>query len=273
MKLLVCFFIVSFVSNQILADEMNQEFAYPGGVYVKKISFDQFQNGFYYLDMRVPTVKKGDKYYLLFGIPRDIDLSTKKIILKNGDNDYVITLNLKEKYFGKQNISISKKFTEPNDTVIDRIIKEKNILNLARNKWTSNNVDTNFILPVIGQISGVFGTNRFYNNKRGNYHNGVDFAASTGTNIVAPSSGKVLLTGDFFYNGKFVYMGHGMNLKSIFIHMDSVKVSKGDYVNKGDVIGHVGNTGKSAGPHLHWSVTLNSVYVDPMIFVNNTIIH
>ena len=64
-----------------------------------------------------------------------------------------------------------------------------------------------------------------------------------------------------------------MNLKSIFIHMDSIKVKIGDYVNKGDIIGHVGNTGKSTGPHLHWSVTLNSVYVDPMIFVNNTIIH
>ena len=149
MKLLVSFFIVSFISNQILANEMNQEFAYPGGVYVKKISVDQFQNGFYYLDMRVPTVKKGNNYYLLFGIPRDIDLTTKKIILKNGNNDYVITLHLKEKYFGKQNITTSKKFTEPNDTVIDRIIKEKNILNLARNKWTSNDIDTNFILSLI----------------------------------------------------------------------------------------------------------------------------
>ncbi len=273
MKLIINFFIVVLTFNIVLATEINQEFTYPGGIYVKKISFDQFQNGFYYLDMKVPTVKKNNSYYLLFGIPRDIDPSTKKIILKNGDDDYIISLILKEKYFGKQYINISTKFTEPDNIVIDRIIKEKDILNSARSKWISSNVDTDFILPVIGQVSGVFGTDRFYNNKRGNYHNGVDFAASTGTNIVAPSSGIVLLTGDFFYNGKFVYMDHGMNLKSIFIHMDSIKVSTGDSVNKGDIIGHVGNTGKSTGPHLHWSVTLNSVYVDPMIFVNNTIIH
>ena len=273
MKLLISFFIVAFAFNQVSATEVNQEFTYPGGVYVKEISSDQFQNGFYYLDMKVPTVKKNNTYYLLFGIPRDIDPNTKEIILKNGNNDHIITLLLKKKYFGTQYINISKKFTKPDDAMIDRIIKEKNILNSARSKWISNDIDTNFIVPVIGQISGVFGTDRFYNNKRGNYHNGVDFAAKTGTNIIAPSSGVVLLTGNFFYNGNFVYMDHGMNLKSIFIHMDSIKVNIGDYVNKGDIIGHVGNTGKSTGSHLHWSVTLNSVYVDPMIFINNTIIH
>lgn len=273
MKLFITFCIATLIFSQVSADEINQEFSYPGGVYIKEISFDEFQNGFYYLDIKVPTLEKNNNYYLLFGIPRDIDIKTKGVILRNGDKDYVLTLTIKEKSFGKQYINISEKFTNPSDAVIERIIEEKNILNSARKKWISNNIDTDFILPVIGQISGVFGTNRFYNNKRGNYHNGVDFAASTGTDIIAPSSGEVLLTGDFFYNGKFVYMDHGMNLKSIFIHMDSINVNKGDYVNKGEIIGHVGNTGKSTGPHLHWSVTLNSVYVDPMIFINNTIIH
>jgi len=273
MKLLTIFCIATLTFNHVLANDINQEFSYPGGVYVKEINFDEFKNGFYYLDIKVPTLKKNENYYLLFGIPRDIDIKTKNIILKNGGDDYILSLTLKTKSFDKQYINVSEKFTNPSDTVIERIIKEKNILDSVRNKWISNNIDTDFILPVIGRISGVFGTDRFYNNKRGNYHNGVDFAASIGTNIVAPSSGVVLLTGDFFYNGKFVYMDHGMNLKSIFIHMDSVNVKKGDYINKGDVIGHVGNTGKSTGPHLHWSVTLNSIYVDPMIFINNTIIH
>ena len=273
MKVSIILCLATLTFTQVLATENNQEFTYPGGIYVKEISIDQFRNGFYYLDIKVPTLKKNNSYYLLFGIPRDINPDTKEITLKNGEDDYILSFTLKEKSFGKQYINISKKFTDPSETVIDRIITEKNILNSARNKWVSSNIDTDFILPVIGQISGVFGTDRFYNNKKGNYHNGVDFAASTGTNIVAPSSGIVLLTGDFFYNGKFVYIDHGMNLKSIFIHMDSIKVSKGDHVHKGDVIGHVGNTGKSTGPHLHWSVTLNSVYVDPMIFVNNRIIH
>ena len=273
MKLLIIFCISTFSFNHVSATEIGEEFSYPGGIYVKKISFDQFQSGFHYLDMKVPTLKKNNSYYLLFGIPKDVDINTREFNLKNGDKDYVISLNLKKKSFGKQYINISKKFTELSPNALDRVIRERNILNLARNKWVSSDIDTDFILPVIGQISGVFGTDRFYNNKKGNYHNGVDFAASIGTNIVAPSSGKVLLTGDFFYNGKFVYMDHGMNLKSIFIHMNTITVERGDFVNKGEVIGHVGNTGKSTGPHLHWSVTLNSVYVDPMIFVNNTIIH
>ena len=104
---------------------------------------------------------------------------------------------------------------------------------------------------------------------RGNYHNGHDIAADTGTPIYSPSSGKVILTGDYYYNGKFVMINHGNSLISLFIHMNDIYVSEGRIVDKGEPIGTVGNTGLSTGPHLHWSVILNNTYVDPLGLVKN----
>ena len=157
------------------------------------------------------------------------------------------------------------------ECLIQEIVKEKKELMVARSKWIDMKVDLDFVLPVEGITTGVYGTRRFYNGKEGNYHNGLDIAAPIGTEIVAPSSGRVLLTGDYFYNGKFIYIDHGQNLKSIFIHLNKINVNVGDILKKGQIIGEVGSTGKSTGPHLHWSVTLNSVYVDPEIFINKQI--
>ncbi len=250
----------------------NNSFVHPGGVVLKEISYKQHMKGFQYNGSKVATMEKNGSYFLLFGIPFDIEKGKNIIELLNGNDSYYLNLDIREKTYPSQYINVSKKYVQPNKEHLDRIISEKNILDKIKRKWTSISIDTDFIIPVIGTITGNFGTQRYYNGKKGNFHNGVDIAAKTGTNIVAPSSGVVMLIGDFFYNGKFVYLDHGMNFKSIFIHLDSISVKPGDRLNKGDVLGHVGNTGKSTGPHLHWSLTLNSVYVDPMIFVDNSII-
>ena len=148
-----------------------------------------------------------------------------------------------------------------------RIKKEKKLLISSKNKWININPDLNFILPVNGIETGVFGTRRFYNKKEGKAHNGLDIAAKKGAAIVAPSSGSVLLTGNYFYNGKFVFLDHGRGLKSIFIHMNKINVSKGQIIKKGEKIGEVGSTGKSTGAHLHWSLILNETYINPKVFL------
>jgi len=126
-----------------------------------------------------------------------------------------------------------------------------------------------FIIPAQGPISGTYGTVRYYNGKKGNYHNGHDIAAAIGTPIYAPSSGIVMLTGDYYYNGKFVMVNHGNNLISMFLHLNDIKVKKDDVIKKGQIIGTVGTTGLSTGPHLHWSVLLNNSYIDPLKLINN----
>ena len=152
---------------------------------------------------------------------------------------------------------------------MDRIYSEKKEIIEAKKIRYKHYPDINFMIPVEGIVTGVFGTQRYYNGKKGNYHNGHDIAADTGTLIYSPSSGKVILTGDYYYNGKFVMINHGNSLISIFLHMNDIHVSRGTIVEKGELIGTVGNTGLSTGSHLHWSVLLNNTYVDPLGLVKN----
>ena len=96
------------------------------------------------------------------------------------------------------------------------MLKKKEIA-LARKEWIDMKNDFNFILPVQGITTGIYGTRRFYNGKEGRYHNGLDIAVPPqGTEVIAPSSGKVLLTDDYFFNGKFIYVEHDKSKKYIY---------------------------------------------------------
>lgn len=127
--------------------------------------------------------------------------------------------------------------------------------------------DLAFSKPVVGPYSSPFGLKRFFNGEPRNPHSGLDIAAPTGTPIQAPAAGKVVLTGDFFFNGNVVYMDHGQGVISMFCHLSEIKVKQGDVLDKNQILGKVGATGRVTGPHLHWSVSLNNVRIDPMLLL------
>jgi murein DD-endopeptidase MepM/ murein hydrolase activator NlpD len=126
-----------------------------------------------------------------------------------------------------------------------------------------------FILPVKGRISGNFGNQRIFNGVPKNPHTGVDIAAPDGTSVEASGRGMVVLSGkDYFYTGNMVIIDHGMGLQTIYAHLKDVTVQQGDTVAKGQVIGHVGQTGRATGPHLHWGASLNNVRFNPYSLLN-----
>lgn len=124
-----------------------------------------------------------------------------------------------------------------------------------------------FDKPVDGPLSSPFGLRRFFNGEERNPHSGLDFAARAGTPIKAPAAGKVILTGDYFFNGKTVFVDHGQGLISMFCHLSHIDVAVGDQLARGQVFAKVGATGRATGPHLHWNVSLNDTRVDPAIFI------
>ena len=82
-----------------------------------------------------------------------------------------------------------------------------------------------------------------------------------------PANGKVILVGDYFFNGRTVFVDHGNGLLSMYCHLDRIDVQPGDTLRKGQRLGLVGATGRASGPHLHWSVVLNGTMVDPELFL------
>jgi murein DD-endopeptidase MepM/ murein hydrolase activator NlpD len=123
-----------------------------------------------------------------------------------------------------------------------------------------------FDWPVTGRISGVFGSQRILNGEPKTPHSGMDIAAPTGTPIRAPAPGIVRLAeDDMYFEGGLVLLDHGHWLESAFLHMSRIDVEPGQRVEKGDIIGAVGATGRVTGPHLHWSLKWAGRLVDPQL--------
>ncbi|HWM44780.1 MAG TPA: peptidoglycan DD-metalloendopeptidase family protein [Burkholderiales bacterium] len=123
------------------------------------------------------------------------------------------------------------------------------------------------LLPVRGRHSAAFGLQRYFNDQLRSRHNGLDIAAPEGTPVLAASAGRVIDAGDYFFNGRNVVLDHGQGLLSLYAHLQSIEVTPPEAVDAGRLIGTVGATGRVTGPHLHFSVYLNAVAVDPALFL------
>ncbi len=121
----------------------------------------------------------------------------------------------------------------------------------------------NFIEPVHGKKTGIFGSVRIMNGQPRNPHNGEDIGAPLGTDVVASNDGVVRLTVEHIFSGRGIFLDHGLGLYSMYFHLSEILVKDGDLVKAGQLIGKVGATGRATGPHLHWGVKVNGARVNP----------
>ena len=215
-------------------------------------------------------VKVSEDGFFVFGLDRDrkFDLTITKII--NGKKDKIIKKVLKRKYNIQRIDGLEESKVTPPESVYKRIKEENNKIGEAR----AINSDlpffkNQFIMPVEGIISGVYGSQRILNGKPKWPHYGIDIAAKQGTMIKSSGSGIVTMAeDDLYYTGGTIIMDHGHGISTIYSHLENVMVSVGDKINQGDIIGTVGSTGRSTGPHLDFRVNWFQTRLDPMSVIN-----
>ena len=160
---------------------------------------------------------------------------------------------------------VPKRTVTPPEDQLRRIRKETAMIVAARKRDDSRtDFLDGFIWPVTGPISGVYGSQRYYNGKPGRPHYGVDIARPTGTPVAAPAGGIITLAhADMFFSGGTIMIDHGHGLSSAFLHLSKVSVEVDQRVEQGDIVGEIGASGRATGPHLDWRMNLFKLRIDP----------
>lgn len=220
------------------------------------------------------TVTVGGKFftvssngYSIIGVPRN-QKTDLLVIARAGDKKRSKTIRILAYPWKIQRIDgLPKKYVTPQPQALKRIKADNEKVHATRQTKThpvALFAKSGFIKPVKGQITGIFGSQRILNGRPRSPHWGVDYAAPMRESVHSPADGIVsLVAKNMYLMGNTLMIDHGLGVQSVFIHLDSIEVKKGDAIKQGSKIGHVGRTGRATGPHLHWGVSVGSVPVDP----------
>lgn len=258
--------------NSVIAADFPTPNPVPGGI--AKIELPAGTDSLskvYFKKKRVLTRKVNDSWQALVGLPLKIKPGIHKIkVIFSPNKKKYVEFSIQDKDYETRHITIkNKRMVSPTKKDIERHYKEKPLMIAALKKWSENkNIQTNFISPVEGRFSSIFGLKRIYNKqKRIRRHTGLDIAAPQGTKIISPAKGTVIRTGAYFFTGNTVFIDHGQGLITMYCHLNKTHVKAGQQLKQGEKIGTVGMTGRVSGPHLHWVVSLNNTKVDPKLFI------
>jgi murein DD-endopeptidase MepM/ murein hydrolase activator NlpD len=218
----------------------------------------------------VMVLPDGDAYAALVGLALGVKPGKQRLLVQDASGETSVhEFQVSAKQYQTQRLTIkNKRKVNPEKRDLERIGREQKRIRRALATWSDNRPSTlRFELPVEGPMSSPFGLRRFFNEQPRKPHSGLDIAAPEGTPIRAPAAGRVLDTGDFFFNGNTVFIDHGQGLVTMYCHLSRIDVEPGQALDTGEVIGAVGQTGRVTGAHLHWGVSLNDARVDPMLFL------
>lgn len=217
----------------------------------------------------VLVTSDGGQWYAVVGLSLNTESGSHSLRIKVGDESQTKNFEVKPKDYPEQRITLKDKGkVELSAADAARAKREiESIKRLKRHWRNAHDTDPAFILPAEGKLASRFGLRRFFNGEPRSPHAGLDVALPVGTTVKASSHGVVLAVGNYFFNGKTVFLDHGNGLITMYSHLERIDVKKGKAVIKGQPLGLSGKTGRSTGPHLHWSVILNGEMVDPELFV------
>lgn len=253
------------------ADGLPRESRVPGGVALVAVAPSNEAKPVVTRDgANVWTVKRGASWVAVVGLPLSTVPSEHSVSVSRNGVTQAVPFTVLDKRYPVQHVTLKDNaMVEPPPDVMARIETESAHLKTVRSQWRETPATSaTFALPAKGRLSGRFGGSRVFNGKPRAPHAGLDVAVMTGTPVLAPGDGIVLDTGDYYFCGKTMFIDHGNGLLSLFCHLSEHVAKVGDSVHKGQTVARSGATGRASGPHLHWSVYLNGVSVEPELFVS-----
>ncbi len=241
----------------------------PGGIALLKLPDYTEGTEVTFKNKRIAVFPYKDTWIAMAGI----SLSTKPgdyefLIKQTGKQNVKTKFTVEYKKYDEQHLTIkNKRKVNPNKQDNERIASESTRKRNARQLYSNSESKVDFIWPVTGRISSIFGLRRFFNEQERRPHSGLDIAAKEGTPIRAVANGTVIDTGDFFFSGNMIYLDHGQGIVSLYAHLSKISTKPGDVIKQGDIIGNVGQTGRVTGPHLHFAIYANQTLIDPVFML------
>ncbi len=186
-------------------------------------------------------------------------------------NQTVLAVSVKDFPYKSEKLNVDKKRVTLSKKDLNRVIKERKILSKVYQNTSSYFLFSQpFRRPLSSYVTSHYGNKRLFNNKKKTQHLGNDLRAAVGVPIPVANKGKVIFTGDLFYSGNIVIVDHGLDIFTTYGHLSKIQVTEGMIINKGDIVGLAGATGRVSGPHLHWGVKINGNWVDGFSLVEES---
>lgn len=254
------------------ASALPHEAAVPGGIAIVRLGNGAERPQAWFGEKHVAVVRDGQGWVALVGLPLALEPGTHALRAVSNGAEGSKTLRVAAKHYPLQRFSVpDHRKVEPPPEDMLRIEREQKRIEEIKTAFRDEPTpDTAFRQPAAGRLTGSFGLRRIINGLERMPHAGIDVAAPIGTPVHAAGRGIVVETGDYFFNGNSVYIDHGQGLVTLYCHLDRIEVLPGEPVAAGQRIGLSGNTGRTSGPHLHWTVLLNGAAVDPRLFLPRT---
>ena len=221
----------------------------------------------------IPYTRAGKEWFTVLGVDLDMKAASYTGEVRITRNAKVETqsvkIDVKSVKFPVEHLKVAEKYVELNPEDAERAGREAREIEEIHKAISGEALwKQAFVVPVPGGVGSGFGKRRVFNGESRNPHAGADLKATTGTPIRSTNRGRVVLAKDLFFTGNTVIVDHGLGIYTLYAHLSRIDVAKDSIVERAQVVGLAGATGRVTGPHLHWGARVQNTRVDPFSLIN-----